>query len=72
MTTFRMRCWKARSPELKTAGVSHDIITVPGALEIPAAVAIALDAAEGHGKPYDAVIALVWCGATPSISKSFR
>ena len=31
---------------------------MPGALEIPAAVAIALDAAESHGKPYDAVIAL--------------
>src|SRR6201996_5638119 len=44
--------------ELKTAGLSHDIITVPGALEIPAAVAIALDAAEAHGKPYDAAIAL--------------
>jgi transcription antitermination protein NusB len=44
--------------ELKAAGVSHDILTVPGALEIPAAVAIALDAAAGHGKPYDAVIAL--------------
>jgi len=43
---------------LKAAGVTHDVITVPGALEIPAAVAIALDAAEGHGKPYDAVIAL--------------
>ena len=44
--------------ELKAAGVSHDIITVPGALEIPAAIAIALDAAESHGKPYDAAIAL--------------
>src|ERR1700743_493720 len=44
--------------ELKTAGLTHDVITVPGALEIPAAVAIALDAAESHGKPYDAVIAL--------------
>ncbi len=31
--------------ELKAAGVSHDVITVPGALEIPAAIAIALDAA---------------------------
>ena len=28
--------------ELKAAGVTHDVITVPGALEIPAAVAIAL------------------------------
>jgi 6,7-dimethyl-8-ribityllumazine synthase len=45
--------------ELKTAGVSYEIITVPGALEIPAAIAIALDAADKHGKPYDAAIALV-------------
>ena len=44
--------------ELKAAGVSHDIITVPGALEIPAAIAIALDAAEGRNRPYDAAIAL--------------
>src|ERR1700749_2951142 len=44
--------------ELKAAGVSHNIITVPGALEIPAAVAIAVDAAAAAGKPYDAAIAL--------------
>ena len=44
--------------ELKAAGVTHDVITVPGALEIPAAIAIALDAAENKGKPYDAAIAL--------------
>ena len=44
--------------ELKAAGVSHDVITVPGALEIPAAIAIAIDAAEANGKPYDAAIAL--------------
>ena len=44
--------------EIKKAKATHEIITVPGALEIPAAVAIALDAAEKHGKPYDAVIAL--------------
>ena len=44
--------------ELKAAGVTHDVITVPGALEIPAAIAIALDAAQKHGKPYDAVVAL--------------
>src|SRR5213595_858610 len=44
--------------ELKAAGVSHEVITVPGALEIPAAVAIALDAGEKNGKPYDAAIAL--------------
>jgi 6,7-dimethyl-8-ribityllumazine synthase len=44
--------------ELKQAGVGHDVVTVPGALEIPAAIAMALDAAERSGKPYDAVIAL--------------
>jgi 6,7-dimethyl-8-ribityllumazine synthase len=44
--------------ELKAAGVSHDVITVPGALEIPAAIAIAVDAAERQGKPYDCAIAL--------------
>src|SRR5690349_7422944 len=44
--------------ELKAADVTHDIITVPGALEIPAAIAIAIDAAEKNGKPYDAAVAL--------------
>jgi 6,7-dimethyl-8-ribityllumazine synthase len=44
--------------ELKAAGVGHDVITVPGALEIPAAMAIALDGAQLRGKPYDAAIAL--------------
>jgi 6,7-dimethyl-8-ribityllumazine synthase len=44
--------------ELQAAGVGHDLITVPGALEIPAAMAIALDAAETRGKPYDAAVAL--------------
>jgi 6,7-dimethyl-8-ribityllumazine synthase len=44
--------------ELNAAGVTYDVITVPGALEIPAAIAIALDAAANSGKPYDAAIAL--------------
>ena len=44
--------------ELKQAGVSHDILTVTGSLEIPATIAIALDAAEKNGKPYDCAIAL--------------
>jgi 6,7-dimethyl-8-ribityllumazine synthase len=44
--------------ELKAAGVSHDVITVPGALEIPPAIAMAIAAAEKGGKPYDAAIAL--------------
>ena len=29
--------------ELKAAGVSYDVITVPGALEIPAAISIAIN-----------------------------
>jgi 6,7-dimethyl-8-ribityllumazine synthase len=44
--------------ELKVAEVSHDVITVPGALEIPAAIAMAIEAGEKGGKPYDAAIAL--------------
>jgi 6,7-dimethyl-8-ribityllumazine synthase len=44
--------------ELKAAGVAYDIITVPGSLEIPSAIAIAIDAAEKSRKPYDAAIAL--------------
>jgi 6,7-dimethyl-8-ribityllumazine synthase len=43
---------------LEEAGVSWDRITVPGSLEIPAAIAIALDAAERRAKPYDGVVAL--------------
>jgi 6,7-dimethyl-8-ribityllumazine synthase len=44
--------------ELQAAGVGHDVITVPGALEIPAAMAMALDAAETGSRPYDAAVAL--------------
>jgi 6,7-dimethyl-8-ribityllumazine synthase len=44
--------------EIAKAGATHSVITVPGALEIPSAIAIALDAADKNGKPYDAVIAL--------------
>jgi len=38
---------------LDAAGARHDRLTVPGALEIPAAIAMALDA-----RPYDGVVAL--------------
>ena len=44
--------------ELKAAGVSHEVITVPGALEIPAAIAIATEAGERNGKPFDCAVAL--------------
>jgi 6,7-dimethyl-8-ribityllumazine synthase len=44
--------------ELEAAGVSYEIITVPGALEIPAAIAMAIEAGEKNGRPYDAAVAL--------------
>jgi 6,7-dimethyl-8-ribityllumazine synthase len=43
---------------LEAAQVSFDRISVPGSLEIPAAIAMALDAAERRGEPYDGVVAL--------------
>ena len=43
---------------LQAAQVSFDRISVPGSLEIPGAIAIALDAAERRGQPYDGAVAL--------------
>jgi 6,7-dimethyl-8-ribityllumazine synthase len=43
---------------LKAARVGVDRISVPGSLEIPAAIAIALDAAQRKRRPYDGVVAL--------------
>jgi 6,7-dimethyl-8-ribityllumazine synthase len=43
---------------LEAEETSFDVLTVPGALEIPAAIAIALSAAERVGRPYDAAVAL--------------
>jgi 6,7-dimethyl-8-ribityllumazine synthase len=43
---------------IETEQSECDVLTVPGALEIPATIAIALDAAEAAGTPYDAVVAL--------------
>ena len=42
---------------LDEAGATYDVATVPGALEIPAVVAIALDAGE-EGAEYDGFVAL--------------
>ena len=39
-------------------GATIDVVAVPGALEIPAALAIALDGAERDGRPYDGAVAL--------------
>jgi 6,7-dimethyl-8-ribityllumazine synthase len=43
---------------LEAAGATYDIVTVPGALEIPAAVAMALDGADNGGILYDGYVAL--------------
>ena len=51
--------------ELKAAGVSHDVITVPGALEIPAAIAIAIAA----GISSEPVTVMTSC-ATPAAFSS--
>lgn len=43
---------------LQEAGATWDLVTVPGALEIPAAIAMALDGADHGGTDYDGFIAL--------------
>ena len=43
---------------LGEAGASFDRVSVPGSLEIPPAIAIALDAAQRRRKPYDGAVAL--------------
>jgi 6,7-dimethyl-8-ribityllumazine synthase len=43
---------------VEAVGGTVDVITVPGALEIPAAICIAMDGAEAAGTPYDGAVAL--------------
>ena len=43
---------------LKDAQATFDLVTVPGALEIPAAIMIGLHAAAAREQPYDGVVAL--------------
>ena len=40
------------------AGVTYERVTVPGSLEIPQAIALALDATAGSARAYDGVVAL--------------
>ena len=43
---------------LAKAGASFDLVSVPGALEIPLALTIALDHAEASKRPFDGAVAL--------------
>jgi 6,7-dimethyl-8-ribityllumazine synthase len=42
----------------RTAKVRFDLVTVPGALELASAIAIACDGAARNGAPYDGAVAL--------------
>lgn len=46
------------SKALQEVGAAFDCISVPGALEIPTAITLALDAALSRRRPYDGVVAL--------------
>jgi 6,7-dimethyl-8-ribityllumazine synthase len=43
---------------LDEAHATYDVVTVPGALEVPAVISFALDAAVEGGKEYDGYVAL--------------
>ena len=43
---------------LKEAGAEFDRVSVPGSLEVPPAIAMALEAADRSGKPYEGAVAL--------------
>src|SRR5437868_6024000 len=64
---------KGATAVLDAAGAVYDRLTVPGSLEIPPAITIALDAAERAGKPYEGAVALGSSSAViRSISRSYR
>jgi len=46
------------SRALEAAGAVFERVSVPGSLEVAPAIAIALDAAERAGRPYEGVVAL--------------
>jgi 6,7-dimethyl-8-ribityllumazine synthase len=43
---------------LEQSGATCDVLSVPGSLEVPPAIAMALDAAQRAKNPYDGVVAL--------------
>jgi len=49
---------KGATRALERAGAVFERVSVPGSLEIPPAITMALDAAERRGKPYEGAVAL--------------
>jgi 6,7-dimethyl-8-ribityllumazine synthase len=49
---------KGATRALDAAAVVYECLSVPGSLEIPPAITMALDAAERTGKPYEGAVAL--------------
>jgi 6,7-dimethyl-8-ribityllumazine synthase len=49
---------KGATRVLEAAGAVFERVSVPGSLEIPPAITMALDAAEKSGKPYEGAVAL--------------
>jgi len=49
---------KGATRALEQSGAVFDRVSVPGSLEVPPAIAMALDAAERAGKPYEGAVAL--------------
>ena len=49
---------KGATRALEEVGAAVERVSVPGSLEVAPAIAIALDAAERAGKPYDGAVAL--------------
>jgi 6,7-dimethyl-8-ribityllumazine synthase len=49
---------KGAARVLDAAGVVYELLSVPGSLEIPPAITMALDAAERSGRPYEGAVAL--------------
>ena len=58
---------------LETAGATYDVVTMPGALEVPVAIAMAIEAADRRGAttrgPWRSAAS---CGARPTTSRSSR
>jgi 6,7-dimethyl-8-ribityllumazine synthase len=56
--TISRKLMEGATRAIAAAGATFDVVAVPGSLEIPIAAAIALEAAERAGRPYDGLVAL--------------